>query len=82
MTAKEKIQEQNRKEVEEMKNFILSAGCMTIEHITHAIRRSRNTNLKSDLRRGMDELKHYMDIFIEDFNLNFPKQKRTDNAHS
>ena len=81
MTAKEKAQEQNRKEVEEMKSFILSAGCMTIEHISTAIRRSRNTNLKSDLRRCMDELKHYMDIFVEDFGLNFPKEKRTSNVH-
>ena len=63
------------KELDEMKAFATSAGCMTIEHIASSIRHCRRANSKSEVRRQMKELKHYVDIFIEDFNLNFPRGK-------
>ena len=64
------------KELDEMKAFATSAGCMTIEHISSSIRHARLATTKSEVRRQMRELKHYVDIFIEDFNLNFPKGKK------
>lgn len=60
------------KELNEMKAFVTSAGCMTIEHISSSIRRCRNAITKTEIRDSMKLLKHYMDIFQEDFKLNFP----------
>ena len=60
------------KELNEMKSFLLSAGCMSIEHISGAIRRSRNAVTKTEIRNAIKQLKHYMDILVEDFNYNFP----------
>lgn len=63
----------SEKELEEMKAFMTSAGCMTIEHISTEIRRCRTAVRPSDIRQGMERLKHFMDIFQEDFRANFPK---------
>lgn len=59
-----------------MKSFVTSAGCMTIEHLAVEIRRVRQTNMEADIRKSMDMIKHYVDIMVEDFNLNFPKEKK------
>lgn len=67
------------KELDEMKCFATSAGLMTIEHISTAIRHSRQATSPSEIRRFMQELKHFVDIFNEDFNLNFPKGKSNAN---
>ena len=67
---------QKEKEVNEMKGFVTSAGCMTIEHISVEIRRVRQSNTEAEIRKSMDRLKHYMDIFVEDFNLNFPTKEK------
>ena len=69
---------EREKELAEMKAFVTSAGCMTIEHICVAIRRSRNTDFRKDIRKTMDEIKHYVDLMYEDFNLNFPKKEKKD----
>ncbi len=66
------------KELDEMKCFVTSAGCMTIEHISTAIRRTRQATNPSEIRRFMEEVRHYVDIFNEDFNYNFPNKKRND----
>ncbi|MBQ3318160.1 MAG: hypothetical protein IJG69_09505 [Spirochaetales bacterium] len=63
------------KEIEEMRAFVTSAGCMTIEHIATEVRRSRTATTQSEIRHGMERLKHYMDILQEDFRANFPKGK-------
>ena len=61
------------KELNEMRAFVTSAGCMTIEHIAKEIPRCRKSVTESEIRNSMARLKHYMDIFTEDFELNFPK---------
>lgn len=72
---------QKEKEVNEMKGFVTSAGCMTIEHIAVEIRRVRQSHTEDEIRKSMDRLKHYMDIYVADFNLNFPtKQKEKKDA--
>lgn len=63
------------KELDEMKTFVTSAGCMTIEHIASAIRQTRQAVSKEEVRNAMDKLKHYADIFHEDFLMNFPKKE-------
>lgn len=70
------------KDLEEMKSFVTSAGCMTIEHISTAIRRTRQAVTQSDVRLYMEQVKHYIDIFIEDFNLNFPRKENGNNIDS
>lgn len=66
------------KELDEMKCFVTSAGCMTIEHISTAIRRTRQATNPSEIRRFMEEVRHYVDIFNADFNYNFPNKKNND----
>lgn len=68
------------KELDEMKCFVTSAGCMTIEHICTAIRRSRQATNPSEIRRFVQEVKHYIDVFVEDFNYNFPTKKEKSNV--
>ena len=68
------------KELADMKNFVTSAGCMTIEHISTAIRHVRNAITQTEVRMELERVKHYADIMLEDFNLNFPKGK--DNGSS
>ena len=63
------------KDLEEMKCFVTSAGCMTIEHIATAIRQARLALTPTEVRTSMTRVKHYVDIFIEDFKVNFPKGK-------
>lgn len=69
------------KELEEMKCFATSAGCMTIEHVSTAIRRTRMATSPSEVRHFMEELKHFTDILVEDFNYNFPNRRKDNGKH-
>ena len=64
------------KELDEMKTFVTSAGCMTIEHISSTIRKARLAVSKEEIRNAMDKVKHFADVFHEDFGMNFPKGKK------
>ena len=66
------------KELDEMKCFVTSAGCMTIEHISTTIRHARTAHTQTEVREEMAKVLHYVAIFMEDFNLNFPRGKNND----
>lgn len=66
------------KKMADMKAFVVSAGCMTIEHISSAIRRSRKAITEDYIRKTVKDLQYYVNLMVEDFNLNFPEGGKHD----
>ena len=59
--------------VERMRQFILSAGGHSIEHMAVAIRRTGNARTETEMRGIVKDFRRIISVFFEDFDINFPK---------
>lgn len=58
---------------EKMRQFILSAGGHSIEHMAVAVRRTGNAQTEAEMRTIVKDFKRIISVFFDDFDINFPK---------